>query len=212
MAARPAERHQELQVLVAEGVRGGEVVHVEQAEHLVLGVEQGRAHGAPHALHHDRAPLEPGVGRHVVRHDRDPLLGHLVGDGAGHRLELGVALAAPAHRGDQLAGVVPQQDGDPVHRHHLEGHVRHPAEQPVEVQLRRELLGHLEQEGELPRLALRRRRGVHPELPRRRAVPAGDAGRHPAAHHQLPDDLPAAGPWSGWSGGCWRGAGWWGAG
>ena len=152
-------------------------------------------------------PLEPESAGALCDTHRDPLLDHLVGDGPRHLLELGVAQAAPGHRGDQLAGaLVPQQDGDPVHVHHLEGHVHHRAEQPVEVELAGELLGDLEQQRELLRLALLAPTRRPPGAARsRRAVPAGDAGRSPPLTTSCRTICPRR-PLVGLERRCWRGA------
>ena len=113
-----AERHQELQVLVGEGVRGVEIVDVEQAEHAVAGRHERGAHRAPHALQQDRLAAEAGIRRRVLRDHGDLLLHDLVGDRARDRLH---GWASPRRLreivGHELAGLlVPQQDGDAVDR------------------------------------------------------------------------------------------------
>ena len=90
----PAERDQELQVLVGEGIGRGHVVDVEQAEHPVGRGHEGGAHGAPDALEQDRLAAEAGVRRGVLRHDRDPLLHDLLGDRPRHLDRLRVAQPA----------------------------------------------------------------------------------------------------------------------
>src|SRR5204863_1997878 len=64
-----AERDQELEVVVREGVRRGEVVHVEDAEDLLVRSDKRRAHGAAHVLDQDRLALEALVGGRVVGQD-----------------------------------------------------------------------------------------------------------------------------------------------
>ena len=82
----------------------------------------------------------------------------------------------------------------PVHFHDLEHHVHHVAEQPVQLELAGELLGHLQQHGKLLGLPLLSRGGRHPELPDgERPVAAGDAGGATRAHHELADDGVAEG-------------------
>ena len=187
---QPAERDQELQVLVRERVGCGEVVHVEQAEHAVGGGHERRAHRAPDALHQDGLAAEAGVLRRVLRDDGDALLQDLVGDRAGNLHRLRLTDAAPRDGGYQLAGLlVPEHDGHPIHAHDLERGVHHGPKQPVEIELGGQLLRDLEQHLELEGLAGLTARGIHPELPGRRAVPAGDPRRHAAAHHQLTHDL-----------------------
>ena len=140
----------------------------------------------------------------VLGNDGDPLLHDLVGDGAGNLHLLRLAHAASGDRGHQLAGLlVPEHDGDPVHRHDLERGVHDGAEEAVEVELGRELLGDLEQHLELERLAGFAARGVDAELTRRRAVTARDARRDATAHHELPDDLPPGEPASAAMAGRW---------
>ena len=87
-----------------------------------------------------------------------------------------------------------QQDGDPVHVHDLERHVHDRAEQAVEVELAGELLGDLEQQGQLLGLALLAGGGRHPELPTaggpsRLVMPA----RHPPLTIELADDVSPGG-------------------
>ena len=83
-------------------------------------------------------------------------------------------------------------DGDPVDAHDLERRVHDGAEQPVEIQLGRELLRDLEQHLQLERLAGLAGGGADAELARaggtsRLVMPGGT----PAAHHELSHDLAA---------------------
>ncbi len=97
----------------------------------------------------------------------------------GTCLHLGVAQPALGDRGHQLAGgLVAEQDGDPVHLHDLERQVHHRAEQPIDLQLRGELPGDLQQERELLGLPLLGGRGRDTKLPPvERPVAAGDPRR-----------------------------------
>ena len=90
----PAERHEELQVLVGERVGSGEIVHVEQAEKRVGRRHERGAHGAPDALQENGLAAETRVGRRILGDHRHPLLDHLLGDRPRHLQRLGVALAA----------------------------------------------------------------------------------------------------------------------
>ena len=187
-----AERDEELEVLVAEGVGRGEVVHVEQAQHPVAGRHEGRAHRAPHALSDDRLPLEPAVGRRVVRHDGHPLLHDLVDDGPGHLLEL---RRRPGGSGRSVGTSSPVASL----RSRMVTRSTSMTSNVMSTTLRSSRSRSSSPESfwetsssseSFLRLALLGGGGRHPELPAAgAAVAAGDAGRATAAHHELADDV-----------------------
>src|SRR5207247_2060040 len=129
-----------------EGVRRGEVVDVEDAEHRLDRSHQRRAHGAPHALDEDRLAFEPLVGRRVVRQDGDAVLDHLAGDRLRHVLRGRRLRRPPARdpRHELTRRGFEQQDRDAVHVHHLERELDDLVEQPIELLLFGQLLRALE--------------------------------------------------------------------
>ncbi len=144
------ERDEELEILVAERVGGGDAVDVENAEHLLRAGHEGCAHGAAHALAQDRLSAEAAVGDCIVGEHGHAAGDDGVDDGAGHRFCGQVADAAPAHAGHELATRhVEQEDGDPIHREHLERGVHDRLEQALVIELAREALGKIEQQLEL---------------------------------------------------------------
>ena len=66
-----------------EGMDRGLVVDVENAQHLLIGAHERRAHRAAHALDQDRLALEALVGGRVVGQDRHAVFDRLARDGLG---------------------------------------------------------------------------------------------------------------------------------
>src|SRR2546430_1230894 len=102
-----AESDQEFEIFVGEGVGGGEVVHVQDAEHLLIRAHERRAHGAAHALDEDRLALEALVGGGVVGEDGDALFDGLAGDRLRDVLRRGGGAGLPlGNSGHELTRLV----------------------------------------------------------------------------------------------------------
>ena len=75
-----AERDQELEIFIREGVARREVVDVEDAKDLLVRPHERRAHRAAHALDQNGLPLETLIGGGIVRENRNPFFHRFASD------------------------------------------------------------------------------------------------------------------------------------
>ncbi len=113
---------QEVGVLVGNG--RGHVVHVEDAEHLIL-VPEGDAHrGMDPLADHPLLRLEPLVALRVAGQDRGPILDRAPGDAPAHDDLLAHGRAALLGRlGDQILSVAAQDQHRPIGAQGVRGQI-----------------------------------------------------------------------------------------